>query len=57
METQKIANLLINSDNESSKFATRKSYIINDQNNGKYGTGDENDSAIKYETKVIKPNL
>ena len=34
METQKIANLLNDSDNESPKFATRKWYIINDQNNG-----------------------
>ena len=33
METQKIVNFL-NNDNESSKFATRKWYIINDQNNG-----------------------
>ena len=30
METQKIANLLNGSDNESSKFGTRKWYIIND---------------------------
>ena len=57
METQKIVNLLNNSDNESSKFATRKWYIINDQNNGQYGRGNENDSTIKFETKVIKPNL
>ena len=57
METQKIAKLLNDSDNESSKFATRKWYIINDQNNGQYGNGDENGSTIKFETKVIKPNL
>ena len=57
METQKIVNLLNNSDNESSKFATKKWYIINDQNNGQYGRGNENDSTIKFETKVIKPNL
>ena len=57
METQKIVNLLDDSDNESSKFATRKWYIINDQNNGQYGRGNENDSTIKFETKVIKPNL
>ena len=37
METQKIVNLLSKSDNESSRFATRKWYIINDQNNGPYG--------------------
>ena len=55
METQKIVNLLNDSDNESLKFATF--YIINDQNNGQYGKGDENDSTIKFETKVIKPNL
>ena len=30
METQKIANLLNESNNESSKFSTRKWYIIND---------------------------
>ena len=35
------------------KFATRKWYIINYQNNGQY----ENDSTIKFDTKVIKPNL
>ena len=34
MKTQKIANLLNNPENKSSKFATRKWYIINDQNNG-----------------------
>ena len=45
------------SDNESSKFATRKLYIINDQNNGQYGNGDENGTTIKFETKVIKSNL
>ena len=56
METQKIVNLLNESDNESSRFATRKWYIINDQNNRQYGRGSENDSTIKFETKVIKPN-
>ena len=34
METQTIASLLNDSDNESSKFGTRKWYIINDQNTG-----------------------
>ena len=57
MKTQEILNSLNDSENESSKFATRKWYIINDQNNGQYGRGNENDSTIKFETKVIKPNL
>ena len=35
METQKIANVLDNTDNGSSKFATRKWYVIHDQNNTK----------------------
>ena len=39
METQKIANLLDDTDNESSKFATRKWYVIKDQNNTDYGEG------------------
>ena len=57
METQKIANLLGNADNESLRFATRKWYVINDQNNTDYGDGDENVTTIKFETKVIKSNL
>ena len=57
METENIANLLNDCNNESSKFATRKWYIINDQNRGQYGRGNENVSTIKFETKVIKPNL
>ena len=57
METQKIVNLLNDSNKESSEFATRKWYIINDQNNGQYRRGDENDSTSKFETKVVKLNL
>ena len=57
METQKILNLLNDSDYESSRFATRKAYINNDQINGQHGRGNENDSTIKFEAKVIKPNL
>ena len=37
METQKIENLLGDTNSESSKFATRKWYVINDQNNINYG--------------------
>ena len=57
METEKIANLLNDSENESSKFSTRKWCITKDYNNGQYGEGNENDSTIRFETKVIKPNL
>ena len=57
MESQKIINLLNNNDIESQKSTTKKYYIINDQNNGQYGEGNENDSTIKFETKVIKPNF
>ena len=57
METQKIGNLLGKADNESLKFATRKWYVINDQNNADNGDGDENGATIKFETKVIKSNL
>ena len=57
METQKVANLLGNADNESLNFATRKWYVINDQNNTDYGDGNENGATIKFETKVIKSNI
>ena len=57
METPKMANLLGKADNESLKFATRKWYVINDQNHTDYGHGDKNSTNIKSETKVIKSNL
>ena len=57
METQKIANLLGDADTESSKFATRKWYIINDQNNTNCGDGNEDSTTTKFETKVIQSNL
>ena len=58
MESQKIINLLDSNDNESQKFTTKSGYIINDQNTGNnaYGNG-EDVTTIKFETKVIKPNL
>ena len=37
METQKCIDLLNESDNESSKFATRDWYVINGQNMKNYG--------------------
>ena len=57
METQKIVNLLGDVNNEYSKFATRKWYVINDQNNTDYGEGNEDSTTVKFETKVIKSSL
>ena len=37
MEAQKTVNLLNDPDNVSSKFSTKKWYVINDQNGTKYG--------------------
>ena len=58
MENQKIIDLLNSNDNESQKFAAKRWCIINDQNTGNnfYGSG-EDGTIIKFETKVIKPNL
>ena len=57
MESGKIINLLDSNHNELQKFATKRWYIINDQNTGNnaYGNG-EDGTTIKFETKVIKPN-
>ena len=61
MENQKIINLLDKSDTNSIHFATKKWYIINDENNTNYGvindTGANNPDTIKYDTRVLKPNL
>ena len=67
MESQKIVNLLDDADNESSEFATRKWYVINDQKhhslcsllsmNTDYGEGNEIGTTVKFETKVIKSSL
>ena len=57
MGTQKIVNLLIDVNNSSSIFATRKWYVFNHQNNKNYGGGNEDSTTVKFETKVIKSNL
>ena len=61
MENQKIINLLNKSDTNSRHFATQKWYIINDENNTNYGvnkdTGADAPDTIKYDTRVLKPNL
>ena len=61
MENQKIINLLDKIDTDSKHFATKKWYIINDENNTNYGvdkdTGANNPDTIKYDTRVLKPSL
>ena len=57
MELQKIINLLDYKDEDNPKFQTKKWYVINDQNNGQYGKGDENEPTIKFSTEVVKPFL
>ena len=61
MENQKIINLLDKIDTDSKHFTTKKWYIINDENNTIYGvnkdTGADNPDTIKYDTRVLKPNL
>ena len=61
MENQEIINLLDKIDTNSKHFATKKWYIINDENNTNYGvnkeTGADNPDTIKYDTRVLKPNL
>ena len=51
---QKFTNLLHDSSNEESKFATKMWYAIDSQaTKGKYKQGD----TIKFETETIKPSL
>ena len=50
METQKIINLLNDSSNEESKFATKNWYVIDSQTTkGKYKQGD----VIKFKQKLL----
>ena len=53
METQKIVNLLNGSDNENSKFATKKWYIIDSESKGNYS----HENPIKVLTKSIESSL
>ena len=54
METQKIINLLNDSNNEEFKFTTKKWYVIDSQTTkGKYKQG----NTIKFETETIKSSL
>ena len=61
MENQKIINLLDKIVTDSKHFAPKKWYIINDENDTNYGVnkdaGADNPDIIKYDTRVLKPNL
>ena len=50
MKTQKIVNLLNGSDNENSKLATKKRYIIESESKGNYSKDEE----IKFLTRSIE---
>ena len=53
METQKIVNLLNGSDNENSKFATKKWYVIDSESKGNYS----HHNSIKFLTKSIESSF
>ena len=53
METQKTVNLLNDIDNENSKFATKKWYVINDESKGNYPPHNE----IKFLTSSLESRL
>ena len=53
METQKIINLLNNSENEYSKFATKKWYVIDSESKGNYS----HENPIKFLTNSLESSL
>ena len=53
METQKVVNLLNSSENEYSKFETKKWYIIDSETKSSYSHHD----PIKFLTKSIESSL
>ena len=53
METQKIVNLLNSSENEYSKFATKKSYTIDNESKSNYSHED----PIKFLTSSLESSL
>ena len=61
MENKKVINLSEKIDTDSKHFATKKWYVINDENNPNYGVnkdaGANNPDTIKYDTRVLKPKL
>ena len=53
MEAQKIINLLDNTENEYSKFATKKCYIINSESKGNYS----HQNPIRFLTNSLESSL
>ena len=53
METQKIVNLLNSSENEYSKFATKKWWVIDSETKGNYS----HKNPIKFLTSSLEPSL
>ena len=53
METQMLVNLLNDTDNENSKFATKKWYVINDDSKSNYSQENE----IKFLTRSLESSL
>ena len=53
METQKIVNLLNNTENENSKFATKKWYVIDSEYKGNYS----HENPIKLLTNSLESSL
>ena len=53
METQKIINLLNNTENEYSKFATKKWYVINNESKVNYS----HENPIKFLTNSLESSL
>ena len=53
METQKISNLLNSSENEYSKFPTRKRYVIDCESKGNYS----HKNPLKFLTSSLESSL
>ena len=53
MQTQKIVNLLNSSENEYSKFATKKWYVIDSESKGVYS----HENEIKFLTSSLESSL
>ena len=53
MENQKIINLLNKDDIDSKHFATKKWYIINDENNTNYGVDKDTGAIIQILLSTI----